>query len=235
MAVCITTEHAVQESSEDNLRARSWILAAEEHVVTRADCQRHGSRCCNLLRCICGVRQVTTWKCWGASYCVASAAHKTVDITALVADLATKSLLSDKKLLSARYGIDLRPTQSLLFHKRGGRILFQICGRRDYLEIRMTERPLEINAITLDNVKREGESFTSKMPALRRGHLTATVARAPWSLEEKRRHETNSRVEHDDRCEICVKTRCISRHPRRVYSESCAFDYESGSRKRLRQ
>ena len=28
-------------------------------------------------------------------------------------------------------------------------------------------------------------------------------------------------------CEICVKSSGISRHPRRVYSVSCAFDYES--------
>ena len=34
-------------------------------------------------------------------------------------------------------------------------------------------------------------------------------------------------TEYDNCCEICVKSSGISRHPRRVYSESCAFDYAS--------
>ena len=37
----------------------------------------------------------------------------------------------------------------------------------------------------------------------------------------------NGHAEYDNRCEICVKSSGISRHPRRVYSESCAFDYAS--------
>ena len=75
ITVCTTTEHTLHESSEDNL---SMIMGsgAEEHVVTRADCQGRGGRCCNLLRCVYGVRHVTTWKCWEASYCVASAVNK---------------------------------------------------------------------------------------------------------------------------------------------------------------
>ena len=168
------------------------------------------------------VRQVTTWKCWGGK-----CGEQAVEITALVADWATKSLCSPTALLSARYGIDLRQTQSVLFHTRGGRIPLQRCGRRDFLEIRMTERPCEINAITLSKVKREVEPLESAMRALRTGHLSSTVVRAPWSPEEKRRRETNGHAECDDSCEICVKTRGISRHPGRVHSESCAFDYAS--------
>ena len=73
--VCTTTEHTLHESSEDKL---SMIMDSgeDEHVVTRADCQGRGGRCCNLLRYVCGVRHVTTWKCWKASYCVASAVNK---------------------------------------------------------------------------------------------------------------------------------------------------------------
>ena len=68
-------------------------------------------------------------------------------------------------------------------------------------------------------MKRDIESLKSEMGALRKGHLAATVASAPWSLEEKQRHEMNGHAEYDNRCEVCVKTRGISRHPRRVCSE----------------
>ena len=51
--------------------------------------------------------------------------------------------------------------------------------------------------------------------------------RLPWTLEEKHRHEVNGHAEYDNRCEICVKSSGISRHTRRVYSESCEFDYAS--------
>ena len=43
------------------------------------------------------------------------------------------------------------------------------------------------------------------------------------SLEENHRHKVNSHAKYDNRCGVCVKTRSISRHPRRVYSESCDF------------
>ena len=98
---------------------------------------------------------------------------------------------------SADDGIDLRPAQSVLSHKRDGRVPLQRCGRRDYVEIRMSGRPREINAITLSNVKREVESLKSEMRALRTDHVTATVARARWSLEETPRHESNGHAEYD--------------------------------------
>ena len=64
----------------------------------------------------------------------------------------------------------------------------------------------------------------SELRALRAGHLSTSEVSLPWTLEEKLRHESNGHVEYDNRCEICVKSSGISRHPRRVYSDSCAFD-----------
>ena len=55
--------------------------------------------------------------------------------------------------------------------------------------------------------------------------LSMSKVRLPWTLEEDHRHEVNQHGEYDNRCEICVTSNIISRHPRRVYSESCAFDY----------
>ena len=70
-------------------------------------------------------------------------------------------------------------------------------------------------------MKREVQSL------LRTGHLSTSEVRLPWTPEEKLRHESNGHAEKDNRCEICVKSCGISRHPRRVHSESCAFDCAS--------
>ena len=85
----------------------------------------------------------------------------------------------------------------------------------------------EINAITFTTMKREVESLKSELRALRTGHLSTSEVKLPWTPEEKHRHEANGHAEYDNRCEICLKSSGISRHPRRVYSESCAFDYAS--------
>ena len=61
---------------------------AEEHVVTIADWPRLGGPLLQLAQ----VRQMTTWKCWGPSYCAASAAKEAVEVTSLVANQATKSV-----------------------------------------------------------------------------------------------------------------------------------------------
>ena len=76
-------------------------------------------------------------------------------------------------------------------------------------------------------MKREVQSLKSELRALRTGHLSTFEVRLPWTPEEKLRHESHGHAEYDNRCEICVKSSGISRHPRRVYSESCAFDYAS--------
>ena len=73
-------------------------------------------------------------------------------------------------------------------------------------------------------MKREVQSLKSELRALRTGHLSTSEVRLPWTPEEKHRHEVNG---HANRCEICVKSSGISRHPRRENSESCAFDYAS--------
>ena len=76
-------------------------------------------------------------------------------------------------------------------------------------------------------MKREVHSLKSELRALRTGHLSTSEVRLPWTTEEKHRHEVNGHAEYDKRCKICVKSNGISRHPRRVFSDSCAFDYAS--------
>ena len=119
--------------------------------------------------------------------------------------------------MSAGYSIEMRPTQSVLRRSGGGYILLQRYGKRDFLSIRV-RKSCEINAITCSAMKREVQSLKSELRALRTGHLTTSEARLPWTPEEKLRHESTGHAEYDNRCEICVKSSGISRHPRRVYS-----------------
>ena len=63
-----------------------------------------------------------------------------VELTALVATRATKSLCSATKLVSAGYSIEMRPTQSVLRRSGGRCILLQRCGERVYLSIRVRKK-----------------------------------------------------------------------------------------------
>ena len=146
--------------------------------------------------------------------------NQMVELTALVATRAARSLCSATKLVNAGYSIEMRPTPSVLRRSGGGCILLQRCGKRDFLSIRV-RKSCEINAITFSTMMREVQSLKSEMRALCAGHLSTSEVRLAWTPAEKHRREVNGHAEYDNRCEICVKSSGISRHPRRVYSESC--------------
>ena len=172
------------------------------------------------------MRLVTTWEFLGSFMVRGWCDNQMVEFTALVATRATRSLCPGTKLASAGYSIEMRPTQSVLRRSGGGCILLQRCAKRDFLSIRM-RKSYGINAITLSTMKREIQSLKSELRALRTGHLSTSEVRLPWTPEENHRHESNGHAECDNRSEICVKSSGISRHPRRVYCESCVFDYAS--------
>ena len=103
-----------------------------------------------------------------------------VELTALVATRANRSLCSATKLVNAGYSKELRPTQSVLRRGGGGCILLQRYGTRDFLSIRV-RKSCEINAITFSTMKREVESLKSELRALRTGHLCTSEVRLPCS------------------------------------------------------
>ena len=115
--------------------------------------------------------------------------NQMVELTALVATRATRSLCSATKLVNAGYSIEMRPTQCVLRRSGGGSILLQRCGKRDFLSIRV-RKSCEINAITFSTMKREVQSLKSELRALRTGHLSSSKVRLPWTPEEKLRHES---------------------------------------------
>ena len=224
VSVCDTSDLPSDESG--NLLNMIMDSGAEEHLVSLADWKSLGEP---LLKPVQVRLRIATGGDMGVSgsFMVCGwCDNQMVELTGLVATRATRSLCSATKLVNAGYSIEMRPTQSVLRRSGGGCILLQRCGKRDFLSIRVS-KSCEINATTFSTLKREVQSLKSELRALRTGHLSTSDVRLPWTPEEKHRHESNGHAEYDKRCGICVKSSGISRHPRRVYSESCAFDYAS--------
>ena len=152
--------------------------------------------------------------------------NQMVELTALVATRATRSLCSATKLVNAGCSIEMRPTQSVLRRSGGGCILFQRCGTRDFLSIRV-RKSCEINAITFSTMKRE--CSLSRVNCVHCVLVTCLLLKSDFPGHLKRNFDTSLTITPSmtNWCEICVKSSGISRHPRRVYSESCAFDCAS--------
>ena len=193
---------------------------AEEHVVSLADWKSLGESVLKpaqvRLRSATGDDMGVSGSIMERGWCD----NQMVELTALVATRATRSLCSATKLVSAGYSIDMRPIQSVLRRSGGDCILLQRCGKRDFLSIEV-RKSCEINAITFSTMKREVPSLKRELRALRTGHLSTSEVKLPWTPEENLRHESIGHAEYDNWWDICVKSSGLSRHPRREYSESC--------------
>ena len=167
---------------------------AEEHVVSMADWKSLGEPLLKpaqvRLRSATGDDMGVSGSFTVRGWCD----NQVVELTALVATRATRSLCSATKLVNAGYSIEIRPTQSVLRRSGGGCILLQRCGRRDVLSIRV-RKSCEINAITFSTMKREVQYLKSERRVLRTGHLSTSEVRLPWTLEEKLRHESNGHAD----------------------------------------
>ena len=217
LSVCDKSDLPSDESG--NLLNIIMDSGAEEHVVSLADWKSLGEPVLTpaevRLRSATGDDLGVSGSFMVRGWCD----NQMVELTALVATRATRSLCSATKLVNAAHSNEMRPTWS-------GCILLQLCGKRDFLSIRV-RKSCEIIAITFSTMKREVQTLKSELLALRTGHLSTSEVRLPWTPEEKLRHESNGYAEYGNQCEICVKSSGISRHPRRVYSKSCLFDCAS--------
>ena len=119
---------------------------AEEHVVSLADWKNLGEPVLKLaqvrLRSATGDDLGVSFSFMKLGWC----GNQIVELTALVATRATRSLCSATKLVSAGYSIEMRPTQSVWRRSGGDCILLQRCGKRDFLSIRV-RKSCEVNAI----------------------------------------------------------------------------------------
>ena len=115
--------------------------------------------------------------------------NQMVELTALVATRATRSLCSATKLVNAGYSIEMRPTQSVLRRSGGGCILLQRCGKRDFLSIRV-RKSCEINAITFSTMKREVQSLKSELHCV----VTCLLLKSGFPGHLKRNFDTSLTV-----------------------------------------
>ena len=128
-SVCNKSDAPLVESG-GNLLSMIMDSGAEEHVVSLADWSRVGepvlkpAQVC--LRSATGDGMGVSGSFVERGWCQ----DKLVELTALVATRATRSLCSATKLVSAGYSIEMRPTQSVLHRSGGGCILLRRCGKR---------------------------------------------------------------------------------------------------------
>ena len=192
LSVCDNSDLPSDESG--NLLNMIMDSGAEEHVVSLADWKSLGEPVLKpaqvRLRSATGDDMGVSGSFMVRGWCD----NQMVELTALVATRATRSLCSVMKLVNAGCSIEMRPTQSVLHRSGAGCVLLQRCGERDLLSIRV-RKSCEIDAITFSTLKREVQSLKSALRARRTGHLSTSEVRLPWTLEEKHRHESNGHAE----------------------------------------
>ena len=132
LSVCDNSDLPFGESG--NLLNMIMDFCSEEHVVSLADWRSPGGPLLKPAQV--RLRSATGDDMVSGSFVVRGwCVNKLVELTALVATRATRSLCSATKLVSAGYSIEMRSTQSVLRRSGGGCILLQSCGKRDFLSI----------------------------------------------------------------------------------------------------
>ena len=148
LSVCDNSDLPSDESG--NLLNMIMDSGAEEHVVSLADWISLGEPVLKpaqvRLRSATGDDMGVSASFMVRGWCD----NQVVELTALVATRATKSLCSAMKLVNAGYSIEMKPTQSDLRRSGGDCTLLQRCGKRDFLSIRV-RKSCEINAITISH------------------------------------------------------------------------------------
>ena len=138
LSVC--DNYDLPSDGSGNLLNMIMDSGAEEHVVSLADWKSLGEP-------VLKPAQVRSRSATGDDMGVSGSFlargwcdNQMVELTALVATRATRSLCSATKLVNAGYSIETRPTQSVLRRSGGGCILLQRCGKRDFLSIRVRKK-----------------------------------------------------------------------------------------------
>ena len=123
LSVCDNSNLPSDESG--NLLNMVMDSGAEEHVVSLADWKSLGGPLLKpaqvRLRSATGDHMGVSGSFMVRGWC----GNQMVELTALVATRATRSLCSARKLVNAGCGIEMRPTQSVLRRSGGGCILLQ--------------------------------------------------------------------------------------------------------------
>ena len=135
LSVCDNSDLPFDESG--NLLNIIMDSGAEEHVVSLADWKSLGEPVLKPAQV--GLRSATgdDMGVSGSFVVPGCCDNQMVELIALVATRATRSLCSATKLVNACYSIEMRPTEFVLRRSGGGCTLLQRCGVRDFLSIRI--------------------------------------------------------------------------------------------------
>ena len=99
-------------------------------------------------------------------------------------------------------------------------------GKRDMVNLTIYKKIKEANAVTTKGLQREIAKVKKDVKTMRMGPLPDTSDEMKSFTEEEQRHHIRSNhAVYDKRCELCVQTRGLSRHPKGVEAETVNFGY----------
>ncbi len=137
-----------------------------------------------------------------------------------------KFLLSGILLRNNNYILTISDKSSYLM-KEGHRLPLKREGIRDMVEFTMLKRDRnepKSYTVTMRTLQREVGKMKQQMKTMRTGNVIDDYT-VPMTEEEQRVHSRTGHAKYDPRCEICVQTRGISRHPWRTEAETVNFDF----------
>ena len=189
LSVCDNSDLPSDESG--NLLNMIMDSGAEEHVVSLADWKSLGEPVLKpapvRLRSATGDDMGVSGSFMVRGWCD----NQMVELTALVATQATRSLCSATKLVNAGYSIEMRPTQSVLRRSGSGCILLQRCRKRNFLSIRV-RKSCEINAITFSTLG--ARSSVSRVNCVHCVLVTCLLLKSDFPGHVKRNFDTSLTV-----------------------------------------
>ena len=216
----------VQEVPGFNTFFSDWLLdtGADVHVMPAAEWRRLGCPALETTSVVLGSASGENLEAIGALKVRAWADDQKVELDVIVAERVKRCLLSGTRLRTKGYKLSLS-TESFL-EKNGKRVQLRREGARDVLRLRIL-RKADASVVTMSGLRREVSKVKKEIKNMRTGmpETTGIDESKPFTAEERRKHEQTSHAVYDPRCEICVQTRGVARHPRRVEEESVNFDY----------
>ena len=122
-------------------------------------------------------------------------------------------MLSGVKLRENGYQLTLSSSGSYV-EKRGTRMNLTRDGKRDIANLIIYKKIKEANFVTMKGLQREVAKVKKDMKSMRMGPVPGmNDEMKKFTEEEQRQHIRSNHAVYDTRCELCVQTRRLARHP----------------------
>jgi hypothetical protein len=147
-----------------------------------------------------------------------------VELEAILATKVKKCLLSGIRFREGGYSVVLNGSGSYV-EKGAKKLSLMRDGKRDVVNLTICKKENQVNAVTVEGLQREIAKVKTEMRAMSTGLAPGIEDEAKcFTEEEQRPHVRSNHVVCDARCELCVQTRGLARHPKQVETESVNFD-----------